>query len=56
MAHPEGFEKSGKEHLVCKLRKSLYGLKQAPKQWYHKFDTLFIPKDLSAVMRIRVFM
>ena len=39
MAQPEGFEKSGKEHMVCKLRKSLYGLKQAPRQWYHKFDT-----------------
>ena len=39
MAQPKGFEKPGKEHLVCKLRKSLYGLKQAPRQWYHKFDT-----------------
>ena len=29
----------GKEHLVCKLKKSLYGLKQAPRQWYQKFDT-----------------
>lgn len=27
---PEGFIQSGKEHLVCQLKRSLYGLKQAP--------------------------
>ena len=32
MVQPEGFEVKGKEHLVCKLKKSLYGLKQAPRQ------------------------
>ena len=30
MQQPEGFEERGKEHLVCRLKKSLYGLKQAP--------------------------
>lgn len=39
MEQPEGFEVSGKENLVCKLKKSLYGLKQAPRQWYKKFDS-----------------
>ena len=39
MAQPEGFAKHGKEHLVCRLKKSLYGLKQAPTQWYQKFGT-----------------
>ena len=28
----EGFTIKGKEHLVCRLKKSLYGLKQAPRQ------------------------
>lgn len=39
MEQPEGFEEPGKEHLVCRLKKSLYGLKQAPRQWYKKFDS-----------------
>ena len=39
MQQPEGFVKRGKEHLVCRLKKSLYGLKQAPRQWYRKFDS-----------------
>ena len=39
MQQPEGFVKKGKEHLVCRLKKSLYGLKQAPQQWYRKFDS-----------------
>ena len=38
MEQPEGYEVSGKEHLVCKLKKSLYGLKQSPRLWYQKFD------------------
>jgi hypothetical protein len=33
MELPEGY-REGKEHLVCKLKKSLYGLKQAPRNWY----------------------
>ena len=39
MQQPEGFEKKGKENLVCRLKKSLYGLKQAPRQWYRKFES-----------------
>ena len=31
MDQPERFEEAGKEHMVCRLKKSLYGLKQAPK-------------------------
>ncbi|MCO5559992.1 hypothetical protein L7F22_013596 [Adiantum nelumboides] len=34
-----GVAEPGKEHLVCKLKKSLYGLKQAPREWYRNFDT-----------------
>ena len=32
----------GKEHMVCKLKKSLYGLKQAPRQLYNKFDSFMV--------------
>ncbi|PKI62640.1 hypothetical protein CRG98_016911 [Punica granatum] len=47
MEQPEGFQVKGKEHLVCKLRKSLYGLKQAPRQWYKKFDSFMLSLTLS---------
>ena len=33
MRQPEGYVVPGKEHMVCKLKKSLYGLKQAPRCW-----------------------
>jgi len=42
MQQPEGFITPGKEHLVCRLKKSLYGLKQAPRQLYKRFDSFMI--------------
>ena len=36
MKQPPGYVQSGKENLVCKLRKSIYGLKQSPHCWNQK--------------------
>ncbi|MCO5550934.1 hypothetical protein L7F22_004429 [Adiantum nelumboides] len=49
MEQPAGHAVKGKEHLVCKLKKSLYGLKQAPKEWYQKFDTFMCVSSFSVL-------
>ncbi|KAD3642279.1 hypothetical protein E3N88_31503 [Mikania micrantha] len=38
VSQPEGFIKTGREHMVYKLSKALYGLKQAPRAWNLKLN------------------
>jgi hypothetical protein len=47
MDQPQGFMQDGKEHLVCKLKKSLYGLKQSPRAWYQCIDMFFTHEGFS---------
>jgi len=37
MRQPEGYVVPGKEHMVCKLKRSIYGLKQASRCWNNTF-------------------
>jgi len=39
---PVGFDEEGKEHMVCKLKRSIYGLKQVSRQWYLKFNDTIV--------------
>ena len=42
MDQPVGFIEEGKEHMVCKLKKSIYRLKQTSRQWYLKFNDIIV--------------
>jgi len=42
MDQPVGFAEEGKEHMVCKLKRSIYGLKQDSRQWYLKFNDTIV--------------
>ena len=59
MQQPEGYVESGKEELVCRLKKSLYGLKQSPRCWNNAFKEFmlslgFVQSDADPCVFIRV--
>ena len=39
MRQPESYVDPGKEHLVCRLKRSIYSLKQSPRCWNHALDS-----------------
>lgn len=52
---PEGFSIEGKEHMVCKLKKSIYELKQPSRQRYLKFNDIVLPLDLRKTSLTNVY-
>ena len=42
MLQQEGFVKTCKENLVCRLNKSLYDFKQELRCWYKRFDSFIM--------------
>lgn len=46
MKQPDGFTTSRKEDYGSLLKNSLYGLKQSPRQWYKRFNSFMISRNL----------
>lgn len=42
MKQPPGFEKKGKEHMVCKLSRALYGLHQSGRMWFYEIHNVLL--------------
>ena len=52
---PMGFIEKGKEHVMCKLKRSIYGLKQASRKWYLNFNDIIVSFGLKKTLLIDVY-
>lgn len=45
---PLGYEKTGNENILYKLKKALYGLKQAPRAWFSRIESYLLKEGFES--------